>query len=216
MKRLVTFLMLALLLPANGLFAQEYYDYYVPPGYNAHYDYDHQVLQRKMIYCDEDYMDLWNGNYVRIINGYAYIYNQNNSRILYGKDVRLVSSGCYWVNYGDDIWKLYDADGDYTGLWGYDFITLWNGNYEIYVGGYWKLHDSNYNYMGVYSSESIELCWNGYYIYKVGYSQYRVVDEDGDYVGIWGDKISLMHNGNFRAISGNTSYIYDKRGDRVY
>ncbi len=204
-----------MVLSASSVFAQEYYDYYVPPGYNAYYDYDHKVLQRKAVSCDEDYMDLWNGHSVRIINGYVYINDKNNSRVLYGKNVELLPSGDYLVNFGDDVWKLYDDEGDYSGLWGYNAKAMWNGTYQIYIGGVWKLYDSRYNYMGIYSTSKIELCWNGYYIYEVGKGQYRVADSDGDYIGVWGNDITLMHNGNFKVKIGGNCYYYDKKGNRV-
>ena len=215
MKRYFTILVLTFVLSASSLFAQEYYDYYVPPGYYAYYDYDHKVLQREVVYCNEDYMDLWNGHSVRMINGYSYIYDESNTRIIYGKYVNLVSTGNYLVNYGDDVWKLYDSEGDYTGVWGYDFNTFWNGCYQVYIGGVWKLYDKQNSYMGLYSQSKMELCWNGCYIYDVGNGQYRVADSDGDYIGVWGDEIKLMHNGNFRTTKGNYYYYYDKKGNRV-
>lgn len=213
MKRIYTILILVML--AGCAFAQEYYDYDVPPGYDAYYDYDHKVFKRKVVYCDEDYMDLWNGHSVRIINGYAYIYNSSNRQVITGKNIRLLSDGCYIVNNNGDTWSLYEPDGSYTGLWGKSIKVFWNGEYLVEVNNTWSLYDKNYKYTGIYTRGDIELCWNGYYIYDSGNGQYRVVDDDYKYIGVWGDKITLMHNGNFKVIIGSYTYIYDKNGRRL-
>ena len=59
-------------------------------------DTGEEIYTRKNVDCTEDGQELWNGCWVRIRNGYIYIYNGNN-KILYGNEVRLFYNGYYRV-----------------------------------------------------------------------------------------------------------------------
>lgn len=205
----------ALLLSLTSVGKLQAQDYYVPNGYNGYYDYDHRVIERKVVKCTENYQDLWNGCYVKVNGNYSYVYD-GSDRILYGTDIWLMPSGWYVVSYDNDkTERLVDANGDYYGTWGYDIRSFWTGLYDVYIGGYWKLYDAYGNYQGVYSDDPILVFWNGYYSYHLNGYEY-VADENGDRVsGLYGDNITLMNNGNFRCQRGDYYYIYDKYGNRV-
>ena len=59
-------------------------------------DTGEEIYTRKNVDCTEDGQELWNSCWVRIRNGYIYIYNGNN-KILYGNEVRLFYNGYYRV-----------------------------------------------------------------------------------------------------------------------
>lgn len=189
---------------------------YREDGYDFFYDYEHRIVRRSIVACTYDNQDLWNGDYVRIINGSVYIY-RNGYRILYGSSIWLTHTGHYIVERGNYQY-LYDEDGDYWTVSGNDINILWNGVYSVQRGDSWYLYTADGNRLGyVYSLESFKIYWNGYYcLYRGGY--YYLADESGDLIsGSYSDtEPSLLDNGTWRVHRGNYSYVIDSDGSRVY
>ena len=54
--------------------------YVVSDKYNLWFeDSGHEVTTRKLVWCTEDYQDLWNGCHVRLYNGRIHIKNGNST-----------------------------------------------------------------------------------------------------------------------------------------
>ena len=117
MKRII--ILLILLLAGTGLNAQ----YVVSDRYDLWFeDSGHEVTTRKSILCSEDYQDLWNGCYVRLIGRKIYIYNSSNSSVLYGDEINLIYNGYYRVK-RSGTWYLADPEGDLVdGIYGKDIL----------------------------------------------------------------------------------------------
>lgn len=185
-------------------------------GYVYYYDYDHRVVVREMVACTEDYQDLWNGDYVRIIGDYVYIY-RNGNRITYGDKIWLEHTGDYTVQRGNYMYLL-DSDGNNWGVSGNTINLLWNKVCEVEKGDYWYLYTRDGDRIGnVYSTGRFDLFWNGYYGYQTGDIYYRIADENGYYVtNTYSEKDpDLTNAGYFRVYRGNSSYLVDTNGNRV-
>lgn len=210
MKKLVALIVLSLSWTLS-LTAQNYYE----DGYRYLYDYDHRVVVRACVEVTEDYQDLWNGDYGRVIGDYVYIY-RNGSRVTYGNRIWLEPTGYYTVERGD-YYYLVDSNGYKTGLSGKNIYTLWNGIYVVLRGDYWYLYEADGTRLGnAYSKDEITIYWNGYYCVHVG-SYYYVYGPDGYRLSsIYSDdEPTLTSAGYFLCQHGAYSYLYDTNGYRV-
>lgn len=212
LKRL--FLVLTLALTTATTYAQLYQE----SGYDYYYDYDHRVVVRSCIACIEDYQDLWNGDYVRVIGDYVYIY-RNGSRILYGDKIWLEHTGAYTVQRNGYMY-LYDSNGNRFGPWGTMIKALWNGTYVVQQSNYWYLYDSNgYRISGIYSEGDyeIQIYWNGYYSALLG-SYYYVFNPYGERISCSYSTAEpiLMNSNVFKCLQGNSYNLVDTNGNRVH
>ena len=67
--------------------------YAVSDRYNLWFEgTDNEVTTRKTVWCEENYQDLWNGCYVKIINGRVYVKN-GSSTVVYGDEIGLMYNG---------------------------------------------------------------------------------------------------------------------------
>ncbi len=200
-----------MLLCSLSIYAQNYYE----DGYRYLYDYDHRVVVRSCVEVTEDYQDLWNGDYGRVLNDYVYIY-RNGSRITYGNRIWLEHTGYYTVKRGNYFY-LVDSEGYNTGLSGNNIYVLWNGIYVVLRGNYWYLYTYDGSRLGsAYSTEEITIYWNGYYCVRIN-NYYYVYGPDGYRIsGIYSDdEPTLTNAGYFRCTHGNYSNLYDTDGYRV-
>lgn len=212
MKRLFFVSLLTLL--SVAAFSQSYGE----DGYTYYYDYDHRVVVRSCIACNMDYQDLWNGDYVRVISDYVYIY-RDGKRVLYGNKVWLEHTGDYTVQLGDYLY-LYDSDGRRKGPYGQMIYALWNGCYTVKQSGYWYLYDNDGDRIsGIYSSGDydIKIFWNGYYLIKQG-EYYYVYKPDGTRLSAAysTEEPLLMNSGSFRCLQGGYYNLIDTDGRRVH
>lgn len=205
------FIAAAMLLGGFSLKAQTYEE----DGYRYLYDYDHRVVVRKAVVCDEDYQDLWNGDYVRLNGNHKFIY-RNGSRFTYGEKVWLMHNGRYIVRFGDYEYLL-DEDGNRSGVYGNTVNLYWTGVCGVQRGGNWYLYTTNgYRLGSVYSNEEFSVYWNGTYVYQVG-SYYYVADSDGNQIpNTYSDEEpDLLNSGNYRVYRSGHTYIIDPSGRRV-
>ena len=204
MKRII--ILLISLLAGTGLNAQ----YVVSDRYDLWFeDSGHEVTTRKSILCSEDYQDLWNGCYVRLIGRKIYIYNSSNSSVLYGDDINLIYNGYYRVK-RSGTWYLADPEGDLVdGIYGKDILYYPWGYVAVQrSSGYWDVYHCSGRKVDFYSDESPYIFWNGCWCIKQG-SYWYACDGDGDKIdGVYGDKITLLDNGNWKCIRGRyISYV---------
>lgn len=174
---------------------------------NSNYDVwfegsDNEMYTRKAVWCEEDYQDLWNGCYVRISGGKAFIYS-GGICILYGDEVNLLYNGYYRAKRGN-MWYLFDEDGDIvSGVYG-EQILYYPFNYVACKKGYnlWYVYSCDGERLNFYSNESPWICSNGCWIVQQGTMQYGI-DQDGDKIsGVYGDDVTLV-NGRWKCVIGN-------------
>jgi len=204
MKR--TYILILSLLCAFSIQAQTFRE----DGYSYYYDADHRVVVRSCVECEENYQDLWNGDYVRLINDYVYIY-RGNSRVTYGTRVWLEHTGHYTISINGTMY-LVDSDGYRTGLYGDIIDILWNGVARVNRGDYWYLYTTDNRRLGsVYSDEKITLYHNGYYCIHMG-DYYYVAAPSGYRIGSTysTEEPDLMNNGQWRCYRGGRTYLVDE------
>lgn len=163
--------------------------------------------------CTGEWQELWNGCHVRLKNDRIYIYEYDGDQVVWGDEILLLTSGKYKVRRGS-WWRIYEEDGDSTGICGDEILSWWNGTYCVRRGNLWRVYDRKGDWLGnVHSNDYIELLWNGCYLYKSG-NYYYVADEKGERIfEIWGEEVILMDNGLFRVRRGNWVRYYDQRGE---
>lgn len=168
-------------------------------------DSGHEVTTRKVVFCTDNYQDLWNGCYVKNSGNRIYIYRGSYS-ILYGDEINLLYNGYYRVRRGN-TWYLADEDGDLvSGIYGKDiyycpfgYVTLQRSS------GYWDIYHCSGRKVECYSQESPYIFWNGCFLIKQGEYWYAV-DSDGDKIdGVYGDDVSLLNDGRWKCVRG--SYV---------
>ena len=176
-------------------------------AYNSNYDVwfegtDSEMTTRKTVWCEENYQDLWNGNYVRITNGRVYV-KDGSSTVVYGDEIGLLYNGCYKVKQGSN-WYLFDADGDrVSGVYGEE-ILYYPFNYVACKKGrnLWYVYRCNGEKLNFYSDVSPWICSNECWIVQQGSKQYGI-DRNGDKIsGVYGDDVSLV-NGRWKCVNGN-------------
>jgi len=203
MKRII--ILLISLLAGTGLNAQ----YVVSDRYDLWFeDSGNEVTTRKPVNCNEDYQDLWNGCYVRIISNRVYIYDGGSS-FLYGDEINLIYNGYYRVK-RSGTWYLADPEGDLVdGIYGKDILYYPWGYVAVQrSSGYWDVYHCSGRKVDFYSDESPYIFWNGCWCIKQG-SYWYACDGDGDKIdGVYGDTVILLNNGNWKCIRGNyVSYV---------
>jgi len=185
-------------------------------GWNYYFDYDHRVVVRSCIACTEDYQDLWNGDIVRLIGDYVYIY-YNGSLITQGNRVWLEHTGHYTVERGS--WQyLVDANGNMTGVSGKVVDILWNGVARVKRGDYYYLYTLDGSRLGtILSDEPIDVYWDGTYVFHQG-GYYYLADESGDRVGgsYSETEPTIMSSGNWRVTRSGRTYMITSSGTIVY
>ena len=176
-------------------------------AYNDHYNVwfegtDSEMATRKIVWCTENYQDLWNGNYVRITNGRVYV-KDGSSTVVYGDEIGLLYNGCYKVRNGN-TWYLYDADGDKVGGVYGEEILYYPFNYVACKKGrnLWYVYRCNGEKLSFYSEVSPWICSNECWIVQQGSRQYGI-DQNGNKIsGVYGDDVSLV-NGRWKCVNGN-------------
>ena len=176
-------------------------------AYNSNYDVwfegtDSEMATRKIVWCTENYQDLWNGNYVRITNGRVYV-KDGSSTVVYGDEIGLLYNGCYKVRNGN-TWYLYDADGDKVGGVYGEEILYYPFNYVACKKGrnLWYVYRCNGEKLSFYSEVSPWICSNECWIVQQGSRQYGI-DQNGNKIsGVYGDDVSLV-NGRWKCVNGN-------------
>ncbi|MBQ0077708.1 MAG: hypothetical protein KBS55_03620 [Bacteroidales bacterium] len=184
-------------------------------GYDYFYDYDHRVVLRSTVVCEEEMQDLWNGDYVRL-NGYVYIY-RGRTKITYGDKIWLIHTGYYIVERSG--WQyLIDPDGNKTGVYGDIVNPTMSDAVAVYKSGWWYLYTSDGYRMGnIYSETEPSAYWNGYYSYQSG-GYYRIATPDGESISVTysDERPTLTNAGLFRVSRGGNYYLIDTEGNRVY
>ncbi len=200
MKKIFTFCIA--LMASVSLFAQ----YVVSDKYDLWFeDSDHEVTTRKSVRCDENFQDLWNGCYVKIIGRTVYIYRDGSS-ILYGNEINLLYNGYYRVN-RNGTWYLMDPDGNtISGIYGKEIRYYpWGYVSVLRSGGYWDVYHCSGRKVDFYSNESPYIFWNGCWLIKQGRYWYAC-DKDGRKLdGVYGDQVILLNDGRWKCIQG--SYV---------
>lgn len=168
-------------------------------------DTDYQITTRKPEWCTEDYQDLRNGCYVRIVSRRVYIYD-NGSSILYGDEINLLYNGYYRVK-RSGTWYLADPDGDLVdGIYGKElYYYPWGYVAVQRSSGYWDVYHCSGKKLDFYSDESPAVYGNG--CWRVRHGKYwYVYDSDGDQISeVYGDTILLTSDGRWKCIRG--SYV---------
>lgn len=200
MKRL--YLCLLALLTYTVMSAQ----YVVSDKYDVWFeDTDYSIVTRKPQWCTEDYQDLWNGCYVRVIGSRIYIYD-NGSSILYGDEINLLYNGYYRVK-RSGTWYLCDPQGNtVSGIYGKNLLYYpWGFVAVERSSGYWDVYHCSGKKLDFYSYESPYIYSNG--CWGVRHSNYwYAYDKDGNQIsGVYGDSISLTSNGRWKCTRG--SYV---------
>lgn len=180
--------------------------------YNSNYDVwfegtSTETYTRKITWAEEDYQDLWNGCYVRLINGKVYVKN-GSSTVLYGDQVGLLYNGCYKVKQGS-TWYLFDENGQKVGGVYGEEILYYPFNYVACKKGsnLWYVYRCNGEKMSFYSDVSPWICSNEYWIVQQGSKQYGVDRNGYKCSGVYGDDVS-MTNGKWKCVNGsNVRYI---------
>ena len=176
-------------------------------AYNDHYNVwfegtDSEMATRKIVWCTENYQDLWNGTYVRLTNGRVYV-KDGSSTVVYGDEIGLLYNGCYKVRNGN-TWYLYDADGDKVGGVYGEEILYYPFNYVACKKGrnLWYVYRCNGEKLSFYSEVSPWICSNECWIVQQGSRQYGI-DQNGNKIsGVYGDDVSLV-NGRWKCVNGN-------------
>lgn len=187
--------------------------YYVPEGYVGYYDYDHRVIERQWVLCEDDYQDLWNGCTVRIYGDIFHIY-QDGKEILWANQAYLLPNGNYCICYSDEnVWYVCDPSGKQM-FWGNEIETLWNGFYNVRFGNAWHLYNPEGKDTDFWSYEPFRLYSNGYFQYISG-NKMRVLTPELKDLNIWGDEITLRNDNSFRARIGSNYYFYSLKGKQL-
>ena len=181
--------------------------------YNSNYDVwfegtSSEMTTRKIVWCEEDYQDLWNGCYVRLTNGRVYV-KEGSSTVVYGDQVGLLYNGCYKVKYGN-TWYLYDADGDkVSGVYGEE-ILYYPFNYVACKKGssLWYVYRCNGEKLSFYSDVSPWICSNECWIVQQGSKQYGIGRDGYKVSGVYGDDVS-MTNGRWKCVNGSSVRYVD-------
>lgn len=204
MKTKLYFLLIAFMASAS-MKAQ----YVVSDKYNLWFeDSDHEVTTRKPEWCTEDYQDLRNGCYVRIISRRVYIYN-NGSSILYGDEINLLYNGYYRVK-RNGTWYLADPDGDLvSGIYGKQILYYPWGYVAVQrSAGYWDVYHCSGRKLDFYSDESPYIYHNGCWGVKHGNKWYGYNQEGKQISGVYGDDLVLLNDGRWKCIQGRyISYV---------
>lgn len=204
MKTKLYFLLIAFMASAS-MKAQ----YVVSDKYNLWFeDSDHEVTTRKPEWCTEDYQDLRNGCYVRIISRRVYIYN-NGSSILYGDEINLLYNGYYRVK-RNGTWYLADPDGDLvSGIYGKQILYYPWGYVAVQrSAGYWDVYHCSGRKLDFYSDESPYIYHNGCWGVKHGNKWYGYNQEGKQISGVYGDDLVLLNDGRWKCIQGRyVSYV---------
>ena len=181
-------------------------------AYNSNYDVwfegtDNEMTTRKIVWCEEDYQDLWNGCYVRLTNNRIYV-KDGSSTVVYGDQIGLLYNGCYKVKNGN-TWYLYDRNGDkVSGVYGEE-ILYYPFNYVACKKGQdlWYVYRCNGEKLSFYSNVSPWICSNECWIVQQGSKQYGIGRDGYKVSGVYGDDVS-MNNGRWKCVNGsNVRYI---------
>ena len=183
--------------------------YAVSDRYNLWFEgTDNEVTTRKTVWCEEDYQDLWNGCYVKIVNGRVYVKN-GSSTVVYGDEIGLMYNGYYTVKKGK-TWYLYDADGDIVnGVYGED-ILYYPFNYVTCKKGsnLWYVYRCNGEKLSFYSEEIPRICSNECWIVKQGSKWYGIGRDGYKVSGVYGDEVT-MNNGRWKCVNGSNVRFVD-------
>lgn len=181
--------------------------------YNSNYDVwfegtSTETYTRKITWAEEDYQDLWNGCYVRLINGKVYVKN-GSSTVLYGDQVGLLYNGCYKVKQGS-TWYLFDENGQKVGGVYGEEILYYPFNYVACKKGsnLWYVYRCNGEKMSFYSDVSPWICSNEYWIVQQGSKQYGVDRNGYKCSGVYGDDVSMI-NGKWKCVNGSSVRYID-------
>ena len=198
MRRNVLTLLVALM-AAMTMQAQ----YVVSDKYNLWFEgTDAEMTTRKTVWCEEDYQDLWNGNYVRLTNGKVYV-KEGSHTVLYGDEIGLMYNGYYSVRNGS-TWYLYDADGDKVGGVYGEELLYYPFNYVTCKKGsnLWYVYRCNGEKLSFYSEENPRICSNECWIVKQGSKWYGIGRDGYKVSGVYGDQVS-MNNGRWKCVNGD-------------
>lgn len=167
----------------------------------------------RLVYCTDDWQELWNGRHVRLQGGKVRICKRDGDILLRGDEVILTNNGEYLVRNGND-WRVYDEDGDRTSIHGDEILSWRNGFYCVHQGSTWRVYDSEGSRLStVWSNQYIEQLWNGCFLYQRD-NRFSVADRHGDRIfNVWGEDIYLMENGLFRCSKNGRYYYYDIDGN---
>ena len=172
-------------------------------------DTPNELYTRNMVNCQEEGQELWNGCWVRVRNGYIYIYN-GDEKILYGDEVSLFYNGYYRVKRAGNYY-LFTAEGEkVNGVFGED-IRYYPWNYfAVKKGsGFWYVYHADGTRLSFFSEAEPLICYNGCWIYQRGNTQYAA-DQKGDKIsGVYGDEVSLMNSGRWKCIRNGQVFIKD-------
>ena len=105
-------------------------------GHAGHVGHGHMHAR---VYCNRDWLDLWNGCHVRLLQGRVSIVDVHGDRIVRGDEVVLLASGMYLVRSGD-IWRVYDQWGEYTSISGHEIIDWENGLFCVRYSDFWRVY----------------------------------------------------------------------------
>ena len=178
-------------------------------SYNSNYDVwfegtDSEMATRKIVWCNEDYQDLWNGCNVRLTNGRVYVKN-GYSTVVYGEEIGLLYNGYYKVKSGS-TWYLYDAEGDkVSGVYG-EQLLYYPFNYVTCKKGsnLWYVYRCDGEKLSFYSEENPRICSNECWIVKQGSKWYGIGRDGYKISGVYGDQVSLI-NGKWKCV--NNGYV---------
>ena len=201
MRRFVLFL-IALTISAS-MDAQ----YAVSDNYQVWFeDYAEEVVIRKAVDCSEHGQDLWNGCWVKISNGYVYIYD-GSSKVLYGNEVNLLYNGYYRVK-RNNTWYLFTPDGyKVSGVYGDEMLYYPWDYVTVKRNSRWYVYHVNGERLPFYSDVCPSLFRNGCWCILHGNTWYAT-DEDGDKIGgVYGDDITLTSSGQWKCQRGNSFYF---------
>lgn len=109
--------------------------------------------------CVYDWQELWNGCHVRLLHDWVYIVDRNGDNVVRGNRVYLASNGSYEVKMGD-IWRVYDRNGDFTTISGWDIFYWSEGFYGVKIGDFWRLYDEDGDSVGNIWGEHVALLDN--------------------------------------------------------
>lgn len=167
-------------------------------------DSGNEVTTRKSVACTEDYQDLWNGCYVRVIGRRIYIY-ENGSSILYGDEINLLYNGYYRVR-RSGTWYLIDAKGNTVdGIYGKQiYYYPWGYVAVQRSSGYWDTFHCSGRKLDFYSDEDPLIYYNGCWGVRHG-NKWYVYDQNGRQIDdVYGEQVSLI-NGRWKCT--NNGYV---------
>jgi len=192
-------IILATLMACTTIYAQ----YAVNSSYELWFEgSDNEITTRKSIACTENYQDLWNGCYVRVLNeGKVYIYS-GNRYFLYGDEINLLYNGYYSVKRGR-TWYLFDSEGKkINGVYGTE-MTYYPFNYIAARKGenLWYVYNCDGEKLNFYSHTVPIICYNSCWVIQQGNTQYGTDPKGNKIRNVHGDKVSLV-NGRWKCIKG--------------